>query len=114
MEQLKRLDSQLELREQLLSLCRLQYGEIWQDSVHGHRVGVLDATNRDDLAKIMSDEKTPLIINDPPYNVAVGSTNTKNPSRIDIDSYLGFSRKWVENALGILDRSAHSVYLDGR
>ena len=106
-ERLKRLDIQPELRERLLPFCRLQYGEIWQDETHGHRVGVLDASNCHDVAKIMHDEKTPLIINDPPYNVAVGSATSENLPKIGLDSYMHFSRNWVRNALEVLASNAH-------
>lgn len=106
-EQLPRLDTQPELRERLLPFCRLQHGEVWQDPIRGHRVGVLDATNRTDVVKIMGDEKTPLIINDPPYNVKVGNANSTNLPKTDLTWYLNFSRKWVQNALEILATRAH-------
>ena len=66
-ERLKRVDADSELRELLLSYCRLSRGEIWEDSIAGHRVGVLDATNQADIDRLMGGEKTGLIINDPPY-----------------------------------------------
>ncbi len=44
-----RLDSDAELRERLLPFCRLKSGEVWEDRVKGHRVGVLDATNQSDI-----------------------------------------------------------------
>lgn len=106
-ERLPRIDIHPELRERLLPLCRLRAGEIWQDSVKGHRVGVLDATSRTDVLKIMGNEKTPLVINDPPYNVIVGNASTENLSKIDLDEYLRFSKAWVRNALEIMSESAH-------
>lgn len=48
-EKLKRLDSDIHLKEKLLPLCRLKYGEIWEDPIHGHRVGVLGATQKEDI-----------------------------------------------------------------
>ncbi len=106
-EQLQRLDTHPELRSQLLPFCRLQYGDVWQDPVHGHRVGVLDATNRADVAKIVGGDETPLIINDPPYNVKVGHADSVNLSKVELDSYLDFSRKWVRTALDVLEENAH-------
>jgi DNA modification methylase len=106
-ERLSRLDTNPELREQLLPYCRLRHGEIWQDPVKGHRVGVLDAAKASDVSRIIGDEKTSLIINDPPYNVAVGNANSRYLSKIDLNAYLSFSRQWVSNALGILDKDAH-------
>ena len=65
-ERLKRVDTDRELRELLIPYCRLNRGEIWEDSATGHRIGVLDATNQDDIDRFMDGEKTGLIINDPP------------------------------------------------
>jgi len=56
-EKLKRLDLHGELKQKILPLCRLQYGEIWEDPVKGHRVGVLDATKIEDVKKIMGSSK---------------------------------------------------------
>jgi site-specific DNA-methyltransferase (adenine-specific) len=106
-ERLKRLDSDRQMRESVLPLCRLSYGEVWEDPVAGHRVGVLDATKLEDVRAMVGNERTPLIINDPPYNVKVGNANTKNLSKIDIESYLEFSRKWVGNAIEIMASNAH-------
>jgi site-specific DNA-methyltransferase (adenine-specific) len=75
--------------------------------VHGHRVGVLDATKSQDIEKIMGGEKAKLAINDPPYNVAVGHASTDNLFRIDLQGYWEFSERWVRNAIAILDRDAH-------
>ena len=106
-EELKRLDLHGELREKILPLCRLKYGEVWEDSVKGHKVGVLDATKIEDVKKITGSEKTKLIINDPPYNVAVGNANTDNLFKISLQDYLDFSAKWVKNATEIMDKNAH-------
>ena len=106
-ERLKRIDTDVRLREQLLPHCRLTHGEIWEDAVCGHRVGVLDATNPADVDRIMGSEKTGLLINDPPYNVMVGNASTANLSKVDLASYLDFSEKWVSNALQIAKPNAH-------
>ena len=65
-EKIGRLDADYELRKKVLPLCRLNMGEIWEDEIMGHKVGVLDATNLSNLQKIMGSEKTQLIVNDPP------------------------------------------------
>jgi len=70
-------------------------------------VGVLDATRQEDVAKIMGNERTTLVINDPPYNVKVGNANTSTLSKIDVVSYLDFSRKWVTAIINILAADAH-------
>lgn len=106
-EQLKRLDLEGELKKKILPLCRLKYGEVWEDSVSGHKVGVLDATDKNHVSKIMSGDKAQLAVNDPPYNVIVGNSNTKNLSKTGLDEYLEFSRQWIKNTISSLDNNAH-------
>ncbi len=106
-EQLKRLDFDQRMRERILPLCRLSYGEVWEDPVSGHRVGVLDATNIEDVRRIMAGERAPLIVNDPPYNVEVGNVNTPNLPKVGLEAYLDFSRKWVRNAIAVMKADAH-------
>ncbi len=106
-EKLQRLDLHSELREKILPFCRLQYGEVWEDPVRGHRVGVLDATKFEDVKQIMEDKKATLVINDPPYNVAVGNANTSNLFKISLDEYLKFSEKWIKNTIEIMAPDAH-------
>lgn len=106
-EKLKRLDFYHKLREKILPYCRLKYGEIWEDPQKRHRVGVLDATKMEDVKKITSPHKAKLVINDPPYNVAVGNANTPNLFKMNLDEYLEFSQKWVSNASAVLDKNSH-------
>lgn len=106
-EKLTRLDLNDRLKERLLPFCRLKYGEIWEDPIKGHRVGVLDATIFEDVKKIMANERTELVINDPPYNVVVGNKNTKNLFKKGLEEYICFSQKWVQNAVAIMGSNAH-------
>ncbi|MBA2124473.1 site-specific DNA-methyltransferase [bacterium Unc6] len=106
-EGLERLDLHGELQKKILPLCRLKYGDVWEDSVNGHKVGVLDATNLEDVRKIMGVEKAKLVVNDPPYNVPVGNANTNALFKINIGEYLRFSEKWVRNAILVMDKNAH-------
>jgi len=106
-EKLARLDLNGALKEKLLPFCRLKYGEIWEDPVKGHRVGVLDATKYEDVEKIMRGEKARLIVNDPPYNIVVGNNNTENLFKKTLSEYIAFSQKWVKNAITIMLRDAH-------
>jgi len=106
-ERLARLDLYGELRKKILPLCRLKYGDIMEDPISGHKVGVLDATKLEDVKKIMGDEKAKLVVNDPPYNVAVGNANTNALFKIDVKNYLEFSEKWVQNALAVTSKDAH-------
>jgi DNA modification methylase len=106
-ERLKRLDLHGDLRERILPLCRLKYEEIWEDPVKGHRVGVADATKAEDVNRILENETAKLIINDPPYNVEVGNANTDNLFKVGLKEYMEFSRRWVENAIDIMDDNSH-------
>lgn len=106
-ERLPRLDKYPELRARLLPFCRLKFGDIWEDPASGHRVGVLDATKREHLQRLMGNFRASLAVNDPPYNIKVGNANTRNLSKIKIDNYLEFSRNWVANAVDSLAENAH-------
>jgi len=106
-ERLERLDLHGELQKKILPSCRLKYGDIWEDPVNGHKVGVLDAARLKDVKKIMDNEKARLVVNDPPYNVAVGNANTNALFKINIKNYLEFSEKWVQNAILVTDKDAH-------
>lgn len=106
-EKLQRLDLHGTLKEKIRPLCRLRYGEIWTDPVKGHKVGVLDATRTEDVKKIVENEKAELIINDPPYNVAVGNANTDNLFKIRLQEYMDFSEKWIRNTIEIMSTDSH-------
>jgi site-specific DNA-methyltransferase (adenine-specific) len=106
-ERLKRLDLYENLRQKILPFCRLKYGHIWEDPINGHKVGVLDATKMKDIKKIIKKERVKLIINDPPYNLPVGSKATPTLFKIDPQKYIEFSQKWVNNAIKIMDENSH-------
>jgi len=104
---LDRIDADPTIHQKLLNYCRLTVGQVWQDSVKGHRVGVLDATNTEDVLRITADDRPSLLINDPPYNVAVGNANTNNLSKRELSAYMDFSRRWVENCIRVMGDNAH-------
>jgi len=109
-EPFKRLDKESELRKRLLPYCRLTRGEIWRDSVSGHRVGILDAAQTEDVQSIFESERSVLAIQDPPYNVAVGAENTDTLFQWDLSRYMEWSKQWIENNLRILSDDA-SLYI---
>ena len=109
-EKLSRLDIDEEFRKIILPYCRLKEGQIWKDPKGKHKVGVLDATSFEDIEKLFDKNKIQLVVNDPPYNVVVGNANTQNLSKIKIDDYIEFSRKWISNVLSVLDKNA-SLYI---
>lgn len=108
-EKIQRLDYDSELKEKVLPLCRLKYGDVWEDKEQGHRVGVLDAARLEDVKKIV-EGGAKLVINDPPYNIVVRNANTSNLFRIDLNKYLEFSRQWIANAIAITDNNA-TIYI---
>ncbi len=105
-ESMPRLDSN-DIRERLLPLCRLKKGEIWKDPEGKHRVGVLDAASSENVHAIFEEEQAVLFVHDPPYNIEVGGINTSQLSRIDIDTYISFSRAWIQNSLNVMDKNGH-------
>jgi len=109
-EQLKRIDFDGDFRKKILPCCRLKYGEVWEDPIRGHRVGVLDATKAGDIDLIFDGDKTGLFINDPPYNLPVGNAKTEDLFKMTLDDYMTFSRSWVENALKNAKKDAH-IYI---
>jgi len=106
-EKIPRIDSRAELRNLLLPYCRLENGEIWKDPIDGHKVGCLDATKGEDILKLVQNNRAVLAIQDPPYNVIVGNSNTNNLGKVSLAKYMEFSRKWVENTLNILAPDSH-------
>ena len=99
---LPRLDVDSRLRDELLPLCRLGPGEVWVDPLRGHRVGVIDATQSRKVEGLCEDRPATLVVNDPPYNIRVGSKASRFLFSGDIDGYLGFSRGWVDSSLGVM------------
>ena len=106
-EPLPRLDSDTEIRKELLTYCRLNPGDVWEDPVRGHKVGVLDATCPDAVSKITVRKKAKVAVNDPPYNVSVGNKTTQNLSKLNLAEYMEFSRSWVANTINVLDEDSH-------
>jgi DNA modification methylase len=109
-EKLPRIDGSEQLKKLLSPHCRLKYGEVWEDPVRGHRVGCLDAASEPDIHDLMGGQKAALAVQDPPYNVIVGNSNTNTLNKTSLKEYLDWSRKWVGNALSILKDDA-SFYI---
>jgi site-specific DNA-methyltransferase (adenine-specific) len=105
-EKITRLDVPGPDRSRALKKCRLKPGQVWIDRINGHRVAVLDAQIKWDVEKLFGGEKASLMINDPPYNVAVGNVNTRNLFRKDIKKYMEFSAVWVANAERVMGKDS--------
>ncbi|MCK4326054.1 site-specific DNA-methyltransferase [bacterium] len=106
-EQIPRIDANEEVRKLLLPYSRLKYGEVWNDSVSGHKVGCLDAAKEKDILKLMGNDKSILAIQDPPYNVIVGNSNTNNLGKISLREYIEWSKRWVKNTVKHLKENGH-------
>jgi site-specific DNA-methyltransferase (adenine-specific) len=109
-ESVTRIDSNPHLKSQLVHCCRLKPGEVWEDPIHGHKVGYLDASGEQHVRKLLGDEKCTLAIQDPPYNLVVGNANTDQLGQIPIEQYMHWSRKWVQNTLQIMQPDS-SLYV---
>lgn len=88
---LPRLDTNEELREQILPFCRLKPGEIWLDPVKGHKVGCLDATDTTHSHHLMAGQVAKLAVHDPPYNLVAFEER-------QLTDYLAWCKKWVDNS----------------
>ncbi len=106
-ETLPRLDSSPAIKAKLIEYCRLKPGEIWDDPLGRHRVGVLDATKKSEVLKLCDGKTVDLMVNDPPYNFSVGGKRTEALSSLDIEEYINFSSAWIGNAIDVLSPSAH-------
>ena len=100
---LPRLDKTPDVREKLIPYCRLRPGEVWRDDVHGHRVGCLDAADREAVADFMAGERAQLAIHDPPYNLAVFE-------RRSVSEFIDWCGKWIVSTTDALAPDA-SLYV---
>ena len=107
MEKLPRLDTDNELRERILPLCRLKEGEIWQDPEGLHRVGVGDARDPSFLRKLFDGRSIGTMLNDPPYNISVGKRSTAALSRTSAVEYIDFTRRWLDAGIPFLADHSH-------
>lgn len=90
----------------IAKLPDFEYGVIWEDSISGHRVGCLDATDKRGIEKLMREETATLAIQDPPYNIGINNEFGKAP----VKDYIGWSERWVDNTLDVLDKNS-SLYV---
>lgn len=106
-EPIGRIDTTPGLRDTLLPYCRLAPGEIWEDPISGHRVGVIDARDKNQVASIIGASRINCAVQDPPYNLSVGGKESKALFNKTIEEYIDFTRKWVQNTVEVLTDDAH-------
>ena len=87
-------------------LPNFKYGAIWEDPIGGHRIGCLDASQKEDVEKLMRGEKAILAVQDPPYNIAINDEFGNLP----LEQYISWSSKWVDNTLYVLEQNS-SFYI---
>lgn len=93
--------------KKIIRKCRLKPGEIWEDSVIGHKVACFDATDPEKIKELFKKEKSTLAIHDPPYNFVALDIK-------DINEYINWCKRWINNTYNILsDNSSLYVWLGG-
>jgi site-specific DNA-methyltransferase (adenine-specific) len=100
---LPRLDENEEVREGLLPHCRLAPGDIWEDPQGKHRVGCLDATNREHVERLHRGATATLAIHDPPYNLVAFEERR-------LHEFIVWCERWVRNSVANLSRDS-SLYI---
>jgi site-specific DNA-methyltransferase (adenine-specific) len=106
-EPIPRIDTSPELYQELKGCTRLTPGEVWEDPIAGHRVGVLDATDPSAVGDLMQGERALAAVQDPPYNFAVGGAGSPGLFAQSLQDYVEFTRGWVTNTLEHLQEHAH-------
>ena len=97
-----RLDVAGEFRTRALGCCRLGPGEVWTDPVNGHRVAVMNAADTDAVGELCSGDSPVLVVNDPPYNVSLGTPETDALSVTSLSEYIEWCRQWVVSTVEII------------
>ena len=100
---LPRIDKDEKLRTLLLPFCRLKMGEVWEDPSGKHKIGCLDATDESQINLLFGRKRATTAIHDPPYNFVAFQER-------DLDRFIDWCKKWVENSYRILKTDA-SLYI---
>jgi len=98
-----RLDQSLPLHDYLLKYCRLSHGEIWLDPQGKHKIGCLDATDKNGIKSLMGESKAILAIQDPPYNLIAFEQR-------QLDEYIDWCKQWISTTNFALANDA-SLYI---
>ena len=100
---LPRLEVDSDVRARLLPFCRLAPGKVWEDRERGHRVGCIDASDRDEVVGLLDGARPSLAIHDPPYNVAAFASRK-------VGEYVDWCRNWISTTAAVLQDDA-SLYI---
>jgi site-specific DNA-methyltransferase (adenine-specific) len=111
-ENLPRIDSNEQIQSLLLPHCRLKYGQVWQDPEGRHKVACIDASNYEDIKRLMAGEKATLAVQDPPYNITVGNADSSSLGQMPLDKYIEWCGKWIRNTSeGLQSNSSLYIWL---
>jgi site-specific DNA-methyltransferase (adenine-specific) len=102
----KSVQKNFQIMAKAKSLPNFEYGTIWEDSASGHRIGCLDVYKKEDVEKLMKEERAVLAVQDPPYNVDINDEFGNLP----LEQYINWSDKWVNNTLDVLGQNS-SLYI---
>lgn len=100
---LPRLDTSLELREQVLPHCRLKTGEIWADPLGKHKVGCLDASDKPAIKSFLAGNRAHLAVHDPPYNLVAFKET-------EVSQFIEWCKSWVDISMEVMHQDS-SMYV---
>ena len=100
---LPRLDNSPEMREKLLPFCRLNFGEVWSDPLGKHKIGCLDATDKNAIESLFAGERAKLAVHDPPYNLVAFQET-------DVSQFIQWCKQWIDISIDVL-ASDGSLYV---
>lgn len=94
MEQLSLFDDNVikEIEVDLEPPKRAKLGDIWQ--LGRHRLMCGDATNKEDVSKLMNGKKADMVFTDPPYGMKKEKDGVLNDN-LNYDDLLEFNKKWI-------------------
>lgn len=100
---LPRIDKDPVLKSYLQKYCRIQNGEIWNDSLFKHKVGCFDAADENSILNFTEDNKFQLAVHDPPYNMIAFET-------FDSNTFVNWCKQWIDISNKILSENS-SLYI---
>ncbi len=92
---LPRIDIDSRLQELLLKHCNFKPGDIWNDPEGKHKIACIDASDKNSIKKLLTEEKATLAIQDPPYNFVAFDER-------DLENFIEWSKRWIDNSYNFL------------
>lgn len=107
-------DDDFDLTSALEKASFVEYGDVW--TVGRHRLMCGDATNENDVIKLMDNKKANLLLTDPPYGVSFQSSNglTIQNDSIKGEEFYNFLLSSFKNIASIMEKggSAYVFHAD--